>query len=206
MLDTLIINVFNKAKQEIESDAITPVSKYITDVLWDRYKYQISDRTLRNYYNKAITTHEEQNLKISLELSQHFSQYLGYEDYYNFILSHKQKIIDAHHPNIIFPCFILSAFFLVTFMIYHYIINNQHDQNRVQNHKNLLLSQPYITDSKTKFLDSTYSYKIIPLDENRYVLFGESKINSKEIFSIITLEELSITHLDSLTYQNELAK
>jgi len=200
MFDKLVIEVFNKAKEEIQSDVVTHASRYLTDVLWNRFKYQISERTLRNYYKKAMAEQKEHNFKISLELSQHFSQYLGYEDYYSFILNHKPKPMKTSES--IFPYFLISVFFLTCFMIYHRVMfDNKTYTKSTNTPKAIMVSKRYYIDidHRTKHIDHTNSYEMFPT----HILFDEHQNNSKEIFSIMTFEKIYIIPIPSTSLKLE---
>lgn len=97
MFDKLILDAFKKAKIDTNSEIVSQLSKHISDVLLEDYKFQVSERTLRNYYNKIKKEEEEEDISMSSQISLNLSKYLGYEDFKDFIAdnnevsSHKSK-------------------------------------------------------------------------------------------------------------------
>lgn len=85
MFDKLITAAFEKAKEDTKSEIVSQLAKHISDVLLEDYKFMVSERTLRNYYNKIKKKEEEEELTISRQISLHLSRFLGYKDFKEFI-------------------------------------------------------------------------------------------------------------------------
>ena len=119
MFSILIIEVFKKAKKEIQSDVITHLSVHITDFLWEKNRFQINERTLRNYYRKAASDQEEDTIKLSPKVALLLCQYLGYDSYYNFILHHKRPnsllktVLESSERNIILTLLSLCLLLII---------------------------------------------------------------------------------------------
>ena len=119
MFSILIIEVFKKAKKEIQSDVVTHLSVHITDFLWEKNRFQINERTLRNYYRKAASDKQEDTIKLSPKVALLLCQYLGYDSYYNFILHHKRPnsliktILESSERNIILTLISLCLLLII---------------------------------------------------------------------------------------------
>ena len=50
----LVVLVFKKSANDIDSDIVTQQAKYIVDKVEELHNFQINERTLRNYYNNLI--------------------------------------------------------------------------------------------------------------------------------------------------------
>lgn len=81
----LLILSFDKAEEEVGSSKKTHRAQHLSDVLQENYKYQISERTLRDYYTnykKGIIGFQD-DLKPKLIAC--LCSYLGYKDYADFV-------------------------------------------------------------------------------------------------------------------------
>lgn len=87
-------------------------------------------------------------------------------------------------------------------MIYHRVMfDNKTYSKPINTPKTIALPKRYPVDYETKLLDSTY--KILP---TKHILFDEHQNNSKEVFSIMTLEEIYIMPSGSLILKGQVSK
>jgi len=84
MYNKLVLSAYKKAKRDTNSKVVSHQSIYISEVLLEDYRFQVNERTLRNYYNK-IKNQEEEEINMSRQISLHLSKFLGYKDFKNFI-------------------------------------------------------------------------------------------------------------------------
>lgn len=92
MFNKLILEVFEKAKQELQTDVLTHLSIHIADILWEHNRFQIHERTLRNYYRKASDSSQDHELKVSPKVASFFCQYLGYSNYHSYINANSKRL------------------------------------------------------------------------------------------------------------------
>ena len=92
MSKELVTLVFKKAEIEIGSTVKTRLAKHLSDILLDDYKYPINERTLRDYYTAYIEKNEANNEELKPKLISHFCEYLGYEDYADFVSANPSKV------------------------------------------------------------------------------------------------------------------
>lgn len=98
----ILMLAFEKAKEEIGSTTKTHLSQHLSDVLLEDYKYQISERTLRDYYtNYKNDVSPKEDLKPKLISC--LCQYLGYKDYADFIRNNPEKTTYEPEENGIRP-------------------------------------------------------------------------------------------------------
>ena len=86
MSKEVLLAVFEKAEKEINSSRITHKSKHIADVLWSKFKFQIDERTLRDYYNDL-------SKQLKPDTTKYLCKYLGFECYEEFILHHEETMV-----------------------------------------------------------------------------------------------------------------
>jgi len=80
----LVVLVFEKSANDIQSDVVTQQSKYIVDDIEEKFGFQINERTLRNYYNDFIKNNNIQS-NVSTSIANYLSKFLGYENFKDFI-------------------------------------------------------------------------------------------------------------------------
>lgn len=85
MSKELVTLVFKKAEREIGSSVKTRLATHLSDMLLEDYKYSLSERSLRDYYTNYIEKEEANNDDLKPKLILHFCQYLGYENYAEFV-------------------------------------------------------------------------------------------------------------------------
>lgn len=189
MFNRLIIDVFNKAKQETQSNVLTHHAVHITDFLWEEDRFQINERTLRNYYREATSKPIEDNLKLSPKITQLLCRYLGYNDYQNFINSHSlshtvSKQIFGHiNQGIIILLSILCVFLFLVNLNFRSQIN--------QDSKNTLCSIADSTNIETLILKNSLntkastSYKIIKIDSATKLIYSKTETGDYEFYSLL---------------------
>lgn len=94
----ILILAFEKAREEIGSTTKTHLSKHLSDVLLEDYKYQISERTLRDYYTNYKNNNTAQE-DLKPKLISCLCQYLGYKDYADFIQNNPEKTLPQPEKN-----------------------------------------------------------------------------------------------------------
>lgn len=81
----IIMSAFAKAAMETPGNTKTQWADHLADVLWLDYKYQVSRRTLLNYYNYYQNCNLEHEISPKVQTLRLLCQYLGYPDYEAFI-------------------------------------------------------------------------------------------------------------------------
>tara|TARA_R110000744_G_scaffold176537_1_gene295397 strand:- start:73 stop:789 length:717 start_codon:yes stop_codon:yes gene_type:complete len=92
MSEELVKLVFEKAKKETGSSVKTRLAQHLSDILLEDYKYQLSERTLRDYYTTYIEKKGENREDLKPQLIKYFCQYLGYKDYTGFVVDHPFEV------------------------------------------------------------------------------------------------------------------
>ncbi len=90
MYKEIVLSAFAKARSETPATTKTQWAEYLTDCLWEDFRYQISRRTLLNYYNhytQGDTTDDVTPKAKTIEL---LCNYLKYPSYADYILHHRQ--------------------------------------------------------------------------------------------------------------------
>ncbi|TQO37515.1 hypothetical protein GQ41_2124 [Arenibacter algicola] len=85
MSKKLVTLVFEKAEREIGSPVKTRLATHLSDMLLENYKYSLNERTLRDYYTAYVEKENTNNEDLKPKLILHFCQYLGYENYADFV-------------------------------------------------------------------------------------------------------------------------
>lgn len=86
----IILESFKKAKSETGTDVLTSLSIHISEVLFEEQKFQINERTLRNYYKKALKS-DDDDFVISKNIVAELTKYIGYTDIREYSETHKTK-------------------------------------------------------------------------------------------------------------------
>ncbi len=84
MTEKLIEKVFEKAGRESGKNSVHGKAEYLADHMLEDYKFPVSSKQLTRYYKKEYAP--------SHPLTDHLSQFLGYEDYGAFV--HKERVPD----------------------------------------------------------------------------------------------------------------
>lgn len=78
---------YEKAEREIPgSVSRTAILTYLSETILLNYKFQVSERTLRNLYQESLQTNTD--IRISSDLLQKLCLYLGYDSYQEFLSAH----------------------------------------------------------------------------------------------------------------------
>jgi hypothetical protein len=102
MYKKVVIKAFNKAKEDIFGRSNkTSQSEHISNALLENFKFQISSRTLRNLYDDAIKKNDEEDISISSDYVQNLCQYLGFENYNEFLKEHADGIAEPNVHNLL---------------------------------------------------------------------------------------------------------
>lgn len=91
MSKKLIALVFKKAEEEIGPSKKTQRAQHISDVLLEDYKYQISERRLRDYYTNYVEKEKKSNEALRPQLIEPLCKYLGYDNYASFVVDHPSE-------------------------------------------------------------------------------------------------------------------
>ncbi|MDL5515053.1 hypothetical protein QSE00_24800 [Arenibacter sp. M-2] len=92
MSKELITLVFEKAEKETGSTVKTRLAQHLSDILLEEYKYQISERRLRDYYTNYVEKEESTNEELRPKLLEGLCNYLGYDNYAGFVVDHPSEI------------------------------------------------------------------------------------------------------------------
>ncbi|QWX84874.1 hypothetical protein H0I23_04315 [Cellulophaga sp. HaHaR_3_176] len=91
MSKKLIAIVFKKVEADIGSSVPTRMAQHLSVELLEEYNYQISERTLRNYYNNFLKNDNSLNEALKPELIKYLCKYLGYNNYAGFVSAHPSE-------------------------------------------------------------------------------------------------------------------
>lgn len=91
MYNKLVLSAYEKAKRDTNSKIVSHQSIYISEVLLEDYRFQVNERTLRNYYNK-IKNQMEEEINMSRQISLHLSKFLGFKDFKKFIAHNTNEV------------------------------------------------------------------------------------------------------------------
>ncbi|MCM4171831.1 hypothetical protein DHD32_10085 [Arenibacter sp. TNZ] len=92
MSKKLILLVFEKAERETGSSKKTRRAQHLSDMLLEDYKYQISERTIRDYYTTYLEKEGANNEELKPQLILYFCKYLGYDNYASFVSEHPSEV------------------------------------------------------------------------------------------------------------------
>jgi hypothetical protein len=90
----LVIDAFKKAEKEIQSEVVSQLSMHISDELFKNYKFQVHERTFRNYYNDALSATADIDIQINKKNELHLAKYLGHDTYADYI-SKKGSVVGS---------------------------------------------------------------------------------------------------------------
>ena len=100
MYKEVVLKTFKKAKREISGKTTkTQISEYISSVLLNDFKIQVSGRTLRNLYDEAINVSEKKDISVNSIYINELCKYLGYNDYNYFI---KESNLDSNNSLVLY--------------------------------------------------------------------------------------------------------
>lgn len=86
MYKKVVIKAFEKAKEDIPGRSNkTNRSEHISNVLLEDFKYQISGKTLRNYYDKSVDSNNKADISINSDYVHNLCLYLGFVSYNDFL-------------------------------------------------------------------------------------------------------------------------
>lgn len=86
MFRKIVLSAFAKAQTETPGNTKTQWADHLANSLWCEFNYQISRRTLLNYYNSYIEDVEAKELSPNARMIEKLCKYLGYPNYGAFIL------------------------------------------------------------------------------------------------------------------------
>ncbi|WP_158974420.1 hypothetical protein [Cellulophaga sp. L1A9] len=95
MSKKIIALVFAKAEKEIGPSKKTQRAQHISEVLLEDFKFQINERTLRDYYSKLVEKNEENLEPIKPQVIEYLCNYLGYKNYAEFVTSHPSELEES---------------------------------------------------------------------------------------------------------------
>ena len=73
MIHQIIIAAFKKAETETEKDSINANAEYLSEYIFEKFKYSISTKSLTRYYKGESSPNQK--------VKDYLAQYLGYESY-----------------------------------------------------------------------------------------------------------------------------
>ena len=110
MYTQLILKCFNKAETETRTDVLTKLATHIAEILLEDHKFQVNERTLRNYYKGALKT-EAIDIKISHPIAKELSKYLGYKNLGDFFKSLGKKNRKPSIEKMTIGCLLVVIFY-----------------------------------------------------------------------------------------------
>ncbi len=84
MTDKLVDSVFEKAGKESGKDSVHGKAEYLSEHIFEVYKFQVSSKTLTRYQKKEYSP--------SHPLTDYFSKFLGYKNYGEFVKNESEPI------------------------------------------------------------------------------------------------------------------
>lgn len=97
MYKKIILSAFAKAETETPGNTKTQWADHIVDVLWLEHKYQISRRTLLNYYNHYKSTAIPEELSPKPHTIENLCKYLCYPDYATFLMHQSGNMTEGNN-------------------------------------------------------------------------------------------------------------
>lgn len=95
MYKKIVLSAFAKAQTETPGNTKTQWAGHLTDCLWNEYRYQVSRRTLLNYYNYYSATESlQEDLSPKARTIEYLCNYLCYPNYTAFIM-HQGGVINS---------------------------------------------------------------------------------------------------------------
>ncbi len=86
MFKKIVLSAFAKAQTETPGNTKTQWADHLANSLWCECKYQISRRTLLNYYNSYKEGVSEDELCPNAKMIEMLCKYLGYPNYATYLL------------------------------------------------------------------------------------------------------------------------
>ena len=127
MYKKVVLKAFKKGESEIPGKTTkTQVSEYISSVLLNDYKTQISGRTLRNLFNDANDVETHRDISINSDYVQDLCKYLGYENYNAFIKDTSSQIKSKN--KVVY--FYIKTLDNTPYLFYYYF--NYHNNHNIQ--------------------------------------------------------------------------
>ena len=94
MHKNVVIKAFEKAKNDIPGRSNkTNMSNHISDVLLNDYRYPLSGRALRNFYDESKEIDARSDISINSSHVVHLCKYLGYENYDAFMKDNPEEVV-----------------------------------------------------------------------------------------------------------------
>lgn len=97
MYKKIILSAFAKAETETPGNTKTQWADHIVDVLWLEHKYQISRRTLLNYYNHYKSTAIPEELSPKPHTIENLCKYLCYPNYATFLMHQSGNMTEGNN-------------------------------------------------------------------------------------------------------------
>jgi hypothetical protein len=87
MTDKLVDSVFEKAGKESGKDSVHGKAEYLSEHIFEVYKFQVSSKTLTRYQKKEYSP--------SHPLTDYLAQFLGYKNYGEFVKSESGSVFKS---------------------------------------------------------------------------------------------------------------
>ena len=97
MYKKIILSAFAKAETETPGNTKTQWADHIVDILWLEHKYQISRRTLLNYYNHYKSTATPEKLSPKPHTIENLCKYLCYPNYATFLMHQSSNMTEGNN-------------------------------------------------------------------------------------------------------------
>lgn len=89
----LLIQAFQKAKDEIQTDKVSPRAQLLSDFIFEDSNEQYGEKSLRDKYNLIISNSDD-TIRLKKHVEDALSHYLGYKDYPAFLEANKTNELD----------------------------------------------------------------------------------------------------------------
>lgn len=89
----LLVQAFQKAEQEIQTDKVSPRAQLLSDFIFEDSNEQYGEKSLRGKYNLIIND-SEAKIRLKKHVEEALSHYLGYKDYPTFLEENKTNELD----------------------------------------------------------------------------------------------------------------
>lgn len=207
MNNKLLLEAFEKAKTEVNSDSVTPRAKVLSDYILEDSKEPYGPRILREKYN-SLNNNPESTIVLKKHVEHSLSHYLGYDDYPDFVKNNlgenEKKQKEDHTTKHFFDrkkiivTMILLIIVIVAVLIYNYVNrqrymvwNEDHyiEVNLDVNKYNLNQLKFYKEDRINDFkkVSPNCEYAFFNKDGTVKIWYGKNKQKELEFFTALGL-------------------
>ncbi len=171
MISKIVKEVFKKAEEEYASKAKTTLSKYVVNVIEEKFNIIISERTLSRSYDKYILSKEDMG-SLTAENVNALCRYLGFKDYSEYkkkntpISKVRKSVSGFVAPNSSSKIIVITSVLLIVIFLKGYEIAIA---NKTTKTECMVWEQTkYVKISCDKERHSIYGTRVIPMDKKEF--------------------------------------